>query len=83
MKKIKKILIVSLMIIGFTMLSNGASSNTCKIFQGISYISNANREQSVKIYAANAACDICMIMALAGSGITAGGSLAVGLVIGG
>lgn len=80
MKKIKKmLLVIALCSIGA--IAQHSALNTSKIFAGIGYASNANRNQSLALAAADGACQVCMGIALVGSGTTAGASLAVGLVI--
>lgn len=54
---------------------------TSKIFAGIAYGGNVNRNQGAVITAANMACDVCLHFALVGSGATAGASLVVGLAL--
>lgn len=62
-------------------IAQHSAFNTSKIFAGIGYASNANRNQSLALAGADGACQVCMGIALDGSGAKAGASLAVGLVI--
>lgn len=73
------LLVIALCSIGA--IAQHSAFNTSKIFAGISYASNANRNQSLALAGADGACQVCMGIALAGSGAKAGASLAVGLVI--
>lgn len=55
--------------------------NTSKIFAGIAYAGNVNRNQSAVIAAADGVSQVCLYFALAGTGATAGASLVVGLAV--
>lgn len=80
MKKMKKIFVVA-MLCGLGAMVQHANLNTSKIFAGIAYAGNVNRDQGAIIAAADGVSQVCLYMALAGSGATAGASLVVGLAV--
>jgi hypothetical protein len=83
MKKFRKIIMVNLLILGTAVAANMPKASLNQVFLGIGYISNADRNQSTMIGIASAASDVCLKLALAGSGISGGASIAVGLVVAG
>lgn len=83
MKKFRKIIMMNLVILGTAIAASMPKASLNHVFIGIGYISDANKNQSAMIGIASAASDVCLKFALAGSGISGGASIAVGLVVAG
>lgn len=67
----------------FMSFSKNMTSHPSRIFMAMNYYSDGSRKTGLYLGAGNAACDVCMALALAGSGATLGGSIIVGLAISG
>ncbi|WP_293588197.1 hypothetical protein [Prevotella sp.] len=80
MKKIKKMFVV-FMLCSLGAITQYTTHNTPKIYAGIAYAGNANRNQGAIITAADGVTQVCLYYALLGSGITGGASLALGLAV--
>lgn len=76
----KKFFVV-VMLCGLGAIVQHAGLNTSKIYAGIAYAGNVNRNQGAVIAAADGVSQVCLYFALAGSGATAGASLVVGLAV--
>lgn len=80
MRKIKKMFVV-VVLCCLGAIAQNASHNMSKIYAGIAYAGNVNKNQGAIIAAADGVSQTCLYIALLGSGITGGASLALGLAV--
>jgi hypothetical protein len=80
MKKMKKMLMV-LVLCSIGAIAQHSGFNTSKIYAGIAYAGNVNRNQGAILAAADGVSQVGLYFALAGTGATAGASLIVGLAV--